>query len=142
MHSLIQSLVVAVAPESYLARRIIQNREMLNEAARFRITADMIEKAIIRGTYNDARPMMCEAVLRLEDEPLHHRKIATETIMKKIFPQYFLICKLEQEGELDPSLECDFERRIILSNWYWRWIRELRKYAQGSEEMIEYYGVR
>jgi len=141
MHGLIQSAIVKLLPHTYTAQRIRRNRADLEEAHKKLITADMIEKAIVRGTYNDNLLLMCIAIRNL-DESLEQKRIARTMIMREISPQTFLVAKLHHEGEFDYNEPCKFTQRIQLSNWYWSYIRELRKEAQATIEMIEYYGVR
>jgi hypothetical protein len=100
-----------------------------------RNTADAIERALMTSAYCDEKPYMCEALFKVRDLDYDVCFVARRMIMNAIAPNWFLMEKLEEEGTLDRAA-CKFEMRIVCSNWYWDFIRKLRKEADKLQTLI------
>jgi hypothetical protein len=101
-----------------------------------RDTADAIERAIMTSAYSEEKPFMCEALFKIRDLDQDVCYTARRMIMNAIMPHVFLMDKLEEEGTLDRNA-CEFELRIVCSNWYWAFIRKLRKEADKLQTLIK-----
>jgi hypothetical protein len=130
----LKALLANLFPDTEPAMVYRHNKRVRETVAGMRTIANSIERAIVKGSYGDS-PFMCEAILKTPDLSYDDGMITRQAIMKTIAPHWFLMDKLVQEGQLDMGA-CDFETRIVCSNWYWGYIRRLRKEADRIELTI------